>query len=218
MNINKYKNMINKNIEIIDNFLNENDHSILLEQLTLLKFSEVKQTRAGHYSHIFHFEGDYFPNINEIYSAKFNHIEDDLITASILSNFKRKIVELIGYKYDNKYKYFSQPVILKLNKSCYYRLHTDAYAGKIGYTYFLNKKWIYDHGGLLNFINSDKTILPIMPISNRIIIRDEKEVLPHFLSSIEQWSNLEQFIIIGWINDEVKLNNNIIKNYQKLIP
>ena len=57
-----------------------------------------------------------------------------------------------------------------------------------------------------------------MPISNRIIIRDEKEVLPHFLSSIEQWSNLEQFIIIGWINDEVKLNNNIIKNYQKLIP
>ena len=100
MNINKYKNMTNKNIEIIDNFLNENDHSILLEQLILLKFSEVKQTRAGHYSHIFHFEGDYFPNINEIYSAKFNHIEDDLITASILSNFKRKIVELIGYKYE----------------------------------------------------------------------------------------------------------------------
>ena len=215
MNINKY--MMNKNIDIIDNFLNKNDHSILLEQLLPLKFKEVKQIRDGHYSHIFHFEGDYFPNTNEIYSAKFNHIEDNLITESILSNFKRKIVELIRKKYDDKYKYFSQPVIVKLNKSCYYRLHTDAYAGKIGYTYFLNKKWVYDHGGLLNFINSDKTILPIMPISNRIIIRNEKEVLPHFLSSIEQWSDLEQFIIIGWINDEISSNNNIIKNYQKLI-
>ena len=215
MNINKH--MSNINIEIIDNFLNENDHSILLEQLTLLKFKEVTQIKEGHYSHIFHFNGDYFPNTNEIYSAKFNHIEDNLITESILSNFKIKIVELIRKKYDNKYKYFSHPVIVKLNKSCYYRLHTDAYAGKIGYTYFLNKKWIYDHGGLLNFINHDKTILPVIPISNRIIIRNEKEVLPHFLSSIEQWSDLEQFIIIGWIDDEIRLNNNIIKNYQKLI-
>jgi Rps23 Pro-64 3,4-dihydroxylase Tpa1-like proline 4-hydroxylase len=209
--------MTNKNIDLIDNFLNENDHSILLEQLLLLKFKEVTQIKDEHYSHILRFEGDYFPNTNEIYSAKFNLIEDNLITESILSNFKRKLVELIRKKYYSKYTYFSQPVILKLNKSCYFRLHSDAYAGKIGYTYFLNKKWTYDHGGLLNFINSDKTIHPIMPISNRIIIRDEKEVLPHFLSSVEQWSDLEQFIIIGWINDEIGLNNNIIKNYQKLI-
>ena len=209
--------MKNKNIEIIDNFLNENDHSILLEHLIHQKFKEVKQIRKGHYSHVFKFEGDYFPKTKEIYSAKFNHFEDNLIIDSILSNFNEKLIKLMKEKYDSKYKYFSQPVIIKLNRSCYYRLHTDAYAGKVGYSYFINKKWIYDHGGLLNFVNPDNTLLPIMPISNRIIIRNEKKILPHFLSIIEKWSDLEQYIIIGWVNDEVTLSNNIIKNYKKMI-
>jgi hypothetical protein len=209
--------MINKNIEIIDNFLNKNDHSILLEHLILQKFKEVKQTKKRHYSHVFKFEGDYFPNTDEIYSAKFNHIVDNSIIDLILSNFNEKLIKLVKEKYDSKYKYFSLPVIVKLNRSCYYRLHTDAYAGKVGYTYFINKKWIYDHGGLLNFVNPDNTILPIMPISNRIIIRNEKEILPHFLSIIEKWSDLEQYIIIGWVNDEMAISNNIIKNYKKMI-
>jgi hypothetical protein len=209
--------MINNNIEIIDKFLNENDHDILLDHLINLKFKVFKQTKEEHYSHIFHFDGEYFPNTNEIYSTKFNQLENNVITDSILSNFNEKLIQFIKNKYNNKYKYFSQPVIVKLNKDCYYRLHTDSYAGKIGYTYFINKKWIYDHGGLLCFINSDNTIFPIIPVSNRIIIRNEKEVLPHFLSSIEEWSELDQYIIIGWINDEMSIDNNIIKNYQKLI-
>ena len=80
-------------------------------------------------------------DIDKVSKFSKKYIEDNLITESILTNFKTKIIDLIIEKYDCKYKYFSQPVIIKLNKSCYYRLHTDAYAGKVAYTYFLNKKW-----------------------------------------------------------------------------
>jgi Rps23 Pro-64 3,4-dihydroxylase Tpa1-like proline 4-hydroxylase len=155
--------------------------------------------------------------MNEIYSAKFNQLNERSTNELMLVNFINELVKIFSLKYSNKYKYFSKPVVVKLDEGCYYRLHTDRYAGKIGYTYFINEGWTYDNGGLLNFIDTNSNIYPIIPLSNRIIIRQEENILPHFLSSIEKWAVANQYIIIGWLNDAPVNDGSIVRDYQKLI-
>lgn len=206
-----------KGIEIIDQFLKIDQHNNLLDSLEKLKYNLINQERVEHYNHVFHMEGKYYPKKNEIYSSKFNQLNEISINTLNLDDFLSSIVNIISLKYNNKYKYFSKPVIAKLSEGCYYRLHMDTYAGKIGYTYFINREWIYDNGGLLNFIDSNSNIYPIIPLSNRLIIRQEENILPHFLSSVEKWASSDQYIIIGWINDIPINEGGIIKDYTKLI-
>lgn len=99
------------------------------------------------------------------------------------------------------------PFIHKLSSGSFYRSHLDKYAGICGYTYFLNRQWMWDYGGILRFY-SEKNLdsFSIFPKSNRILIRDEKERLFHDVSIVSKYAKNDQYLILGWAGIEKPTN------------
>ena len=144
------------------------------------------------------FSNPQLPDENEAYIAKFNILNEREKLPYLNEVFNEYIIPLLKIATDNQAKYALFPGAVRLGGGDVYRTHQDAYAGIIGYSFFLNHGWKWDYGGILTYVRDEDIAEPIFPRSNRILLRNESFKHFHFLNSIEQFAIKEQYIVLGW--------------------
>ena len=87
----------------------------------------------------------------------------------------------------------------------------------MGFTIYINEGWRWDYGGILTFISSDgETTLPIFPISNMAIWRDETIKSFHYVSEQSSFCNKSQYMLVGWAADDDVESKNNIRHYIRI--
>lgn len=191
-----------KGYVVIDDFLPEekaNELNILWTAQKTWKI--IDQVREHHYEHVFATKSQYLPKSDEYYMARFGRARD-LEKHEIVNNIYKEyfVPEL------NKY---SQTILKNFDIRCYnlnqgdfYRTHIDDYAGSIGCVYYLNKKWIWDWGGLLHVTsyNGDAdNVQTIFPKFNRAVLLDHKKFkFPHFVSVVSAFAKEPRYSIVSF--------------------
>ena len=136
-----------------------------------------------------------FPRGDEEYLAKFwrsNKLEleiDDIFNKYFLPTL-RKISQTELSEYDIRCN--------KLESGDHYRTHIDDYAGDVGCIYYVNKKWVWDWGGILHMGIGDE-LKSIIPKYNRLVIQNTKKFrIPHFVSPVTKWAHQPRFSLISF--------------------
>ena len=192
-----------KGYVIIDDFLPE-DVANRLEVLYLKdtnKWEFHDQVRDQKYGDgkygLFKTDSPYFPGADEAYSAKFwwseklgseiNDVFDEFFKPAL-----KRVSRLELSEYDVR--------AYKLDKGCHYRVHFDYWAAKIGCIYYINKKWIWDWGGILHIglDKSGQSVIPIFPKFNRAIFVDHGGFrVPHFISHVTDYAQNPRLSLIS---------------------
>lgn len=197
---------------IIDDFLKGEDYAQILHELKYGSYGINLQVKPEHYAHVFKSEIKTLPNEAEQYVAKFS------LMAEIS---KERGFDKLFYKYliptmkeaCPQMKYALYPGAVRLKSGDVYRAHQDAYAGIIGYSYFVNDGWCWDYGGILTYVRDEYTSEMIYPKANRLLLRNEKFKHFHFLNSIESFCAKEQYIILGWADSTKGETSNVRGEY-----
>ena len=187
---------------IVDNFLPE-DIANRLELLYSGKDNDwtfTDQTRPDFFkkshSQSSYTNSVYFPGEDETYSAKFwNSIPLTDNTENIHDEYFKPILERIGEAELNDY-YIR---CYKLDDGCHYRTHIDNWVGEIGCIYYVNKKWIWDWGGILHVgvDNEVDKVVPIFPKFNRaIFVNHGGFKFPHYISHVASYALNPRFSMI----------------------
>ena len=182
---------------IIDDFL-PLDVVSKLEQLytSEKKWDIVDQVRENHYSHVFKMDSPTFPKEDEVYMAHFKRsmFLEDKINDVFEKFFKPKLNELsdlVLSEFDVR--------CYKLGKGDFYRTHMDDYAGTIGTTFYLNKNWCWDWGGILHIGVEDDSLNSIFPKYNRLVVHDMKKFrFPHFISPVTDYAKNSRYTIVSF--------------------
>jgi hypothetical protein len=201
---------------IIDNFLSQELHDELLNQLDSAKFEINYQLRHGYYKDLLKSENINNPNEDECYIAKFKKIKS-LKEINILQQFfKENIIPIMKEISNNTVNYSVFPTAVKLSSGDLYRMHHDAFNGEVGYSFFINRGWKWDYGGILTYIFDELSAKPIFPKSNRLLLRNEKFRQFHFLNSIENFATTDQYIILGWASQNLLTPSKVLGDYEKI--
>tara|TARA_R110002012_G_scaffold100670_2_gene239425 strand:- start:23810 stop:24415 length:606 start_codon:yes stop_codon:yes gene_type:complete len=194
-------NFLDLGYTVVDDFLPieiANELNALYDNET--HWQPISQERPNHYKHVFKFNCESHPHIDEVYSAKFNR-SDNLEKTN-------RIVEIFDTHFKSKIKDVSQLELtdfdmrcMCLNRGDYYRTHTDDYAGKVNVIYYVNKKWIWDWGGILHVgsVNDDEFIKPILPKFNRcVFLYNEKFRSPHFVNAVANFAQNPRYSLVSF--------------------
>ena len=184
-------------IAIIDDFLPE-DVVNELEYVYSLdnNWDVVDQVRESHYSHVFKMDSPMLPKKDEVYMARFKRSTflEDKISDIFEKFFKPKLNELsnsVLSEFDVR--------CYKLDKGDFYRTHMDDYAGTIGTTFYLNRNWCWDWGGILHIGEKDDELTSIFPKFNRMVIHDMKKFrFPHFISPVTDYAKNSRYTIVSF--------------------
>jgi hypothetical protein len=142
------------------------------------------------------------PTSNEPFIAKFSIGLNPEKNKKFLGLWKENLIPDLKKLTKNKAKYFLLPNIYKLGKGDVFRCHIDNYAGICGYTFYINKDWKWDYGGILNLIFKDNSTEQIYPHNNSVMFRNEKKKLYHFLPLIPDYiKNKYQYLVVGWASN-----------------
>ena len=182
-------------IVIIDDFLPE-DVVNELEYIysTNNNWDVIDQVRENHYSHVFKMDSLTFPKEDEVYMACFKRSKflEDKINDVFEKFFKPKLNELsdlVLSEFDVR--------CYKLDKGDFYRTHMDDYAGTIGTTFYLNKNWCWDWGGILHIGVEEDSLNSIFPKYNRLVVHDmEKFRFPHFISPVTDYAKNSRYTMV----------------------
>jgi hypothetical protein len=188
---------------IVDDFLPikiaENLESLYLRRSNEWELNDqIRDQKYGKGKHgLFRTEAPYFPGEDEAYTAKFwwsknlgDGIKDvfDEYFKPVLKKFSR----LQLTEYDVR--------CYKLDRGCHYRVHFDYWAANIGCIYYVNKKWVWDWGGILHVGLGDSvdSVTPIFPKFNRAIFLDHGGFrIPHFISHVTDYAQNPRFSLIS---------------------
>jgi len=187
---------------VIDDFLPESLHQTLLSDFENKSITTHFQIRPNHYSHVFKSDIDTLPIDTESYIARFGMLNGREEIPSLKSAFFQYINPLLKQASRNAAKFSLFPGVVRLSSGDVYRAHQDSYAGTVGYSYFLNRGWKWDYGGILTYVRDSDNAEPIFPRSNRLLLRNEKFNHFHFLNTVEQFALREQYIVLGWASSE----------------
>lgn len=183
-----------------ENWLPEAEYEELNTTLENFEYEWVKQERFGHYNHVFKSESARLPQSEEAYCAEFElalTARDSEYLKQLC--FKRIFPEL--KKYNSRLRFSLIPNVYRIRKGCYFRSHTDDYAGEIGFTLFVGQRWRWDFGGILTFVVNDKPAM-IFPEPNTLLVRNEKSRPHHFVTQVPNYVNDHYFLIVGWASEE----------------
>jgi hypothetical protein len=198
---------------IIDDFLPDSLHDRLLDDFLTRQAVVHYQVRAAHYSHVFKSEFETLPRPHEPYVAKFSLLEAPQAIHSLDKAFREHIQPVMKEASRGEARYALYPGAVRLRSGDVYRAHQDAYAGIVGYTYFLNTGWCWDYGGILTYVRDSHEGEPIFPRSNRLLLRDERRSHFHFLNTIEQHCDREQYLVLGWADAEPGTDSTVRGGY-----
>ena len=182
---------------IIDDFL-PLDVANKLEQLYTLekKWDIVDQVRKKHYSHVFEMDSPMFPQKDEVYSARFKR--SDFLENSVSKIFEEFFKPKLNELSDSDLSEFDVRCY-KLDIGDFYRTHIDDYAGTIGTTFYLNKNWCWDWGGILHIGVEDDSLNSIFPKYNRLVVHDMKKFrFPHFISPVTDYAKSSRYTIVSF--------------------
>jgi len=189
--IEKYK---TNGLVIVDNFLPE-DTANKLESMYLGEKNEWElhdQVRdqaygKGKYGKQYT-DSPYFPSVEEVYTAKFwrsNKLEAEV--ESIFDKYMKPALKSISQAELNEYDIRCY----KLDEGCHYRTHIDDWLGVINCTYYINRNWVWDWGGVLHVGTDDGSdqILPILPKFNRaVFLNYDCSRSPHYVSPVTDYA------------------------------
>jgi Rps23 Pro-64 3,4-dihydroxylase Tpa1-like proline 4-hydroxylase len=166
------------------------------------EWEQQDQVRETHYQHVFKTNAVCLPREDEHYIAKFGRskkIEQSEEFTRIYDNTVRPtIASMIGV------------LLTQSDVRCYrllpgdlYRTHIDDYAGNVGLVYYINKRWVWDWGGILHICRdgegADQSLTSILPKFNRAVLIDhEKFRFPHFISSVEAFAREPRYTIVSF--------------------
>ena len=200
---------------IIDNFLPNDLHDSLLSELISAESTIQFQVKPSHYSHVFKSENKNLPQENEVYLARFKKIDKRESLPILKKVFEDYLAPVMKAATQNRAKYALYPAAVRVGAGDVFRTHQDSFAGLVGFSFFLNKGWKWDYGGILTYVRDEEQVEAIFPLTNRLLLRNEEFKHFHFLNTVEQFSLQEQHIILGWA-DESPGDAFIYGNYHKI--
>ena len=193
MNYKKIYNHVDTNgFYTIDNFLpNKIANNLNQKFIECQNWDEISQIRPNHYKEVMKFDRAFYPSSDEIFYSKFSR-----------SYFLENQINKVFLKYlkpvvNNIYKLQSHEIRChKMDTSCLYRFHIDDYTSKISTTYYLNKSWVWDWGGILHLedLNNLENIHSILPKYNRLVIM--KQPLNHFVTPVNDFALEPRYTIV----------------------
>jgi Rps23 Pro-64 3,4-dihydroxylase Tpa1-like proline 4-hydroxylase len=191
----------NQGYTIIDNFL-PIDIAEKLNELYINEKSwdEYNQNRDEHYSHVFKTNNSNLPKEDESYSAKFNRSISLENNNTIQLTFKEFFIPFLKKVSPFELNEFDVRCY-KLNRGDYYRTHIDDYNGQINMIYYVNKKWMWDWGGMLNVSSYDDKDFnkQIFPQFNRVVLLNNKVFrMPHFVSAVQEYAQNSRYSIVSF--------------------
>ena len=213
---NDQKNIFNKHgYIVIDNFLPADLHKKLKLELKTSTYNNNHQIRKEHYKHVFSSTKDTLPNSSESYIAKFSLIETNQLE-SLKKTFWDHLAPILKEASNYKAKHSLLPAAVRLRSGDVYRAHQDAYAGIVGFSFFINDGWCWDYGGILTYVREEFKAESIFPKSNRLLLRNETFKHFHFLNTIEQYCTKEQYLLLGWADSNLKEDHKSLGKYYEI--
>ena len=195
------KDLLEQGYSIINDFLPiELGKKLQDLYITEKSWDHHSQYREKHFSHVFKTESKYLPKEDEVYSAKFNRSENLEQNDDIQEIFKKYFIPLLKEVSPFDLNDFDVRCY-KLNQGDYYRTHIDDYGGHINMIYYINEKWGWDWGGILNVVD-DKELefnRQILPIFNRVVLLNNKVFRsPHFVSAVQEYAQYPRYSIVSF--------------------
>ena len=186
---------------VIDDFLPydvaKKIHNLFINEIS---WEHKYQVREHHFEHVFKTESPYLPKGDELYSTKFSRSielgQNEEIKKIYNDYFVPMLKEVAPFdltEFDVRCH--------KLDSGDYYRTHIDDYGGDINLIYYVNDKWMWDWGGILNVVD-DKDFefnKQVLPKFNRITLLNNKVFRsPHFVSSVEEYAQFPRYSIVSF--------------------
>jgi hypothetical protein len=181
----------------IDDFLPAELFERLLADLKASAAKIHYQVRPEHYGHVFASPFATLPRPEETYIAKFSLVDPGSLPV-LQDVFHKHLAPIMKEATAGAAVHALFPGAVRLRGGDVYRAHQDGYAGIVGYSLFVNEGWCWDYGGILTYVREAEVAEPIFPRANRLLLRNEKFKHFHFLNTIEQHCNREQYIVLGW--------------------
>lgn len=197
-------------------FLKLKDYKSLFKEVKSLKYKKIYQIRKKHFSHVFKYNNSRWPKANESWEASFSYAINNKKSKSLNKFFYKIIVPYIKKISKNKIKYFLFPNIYRISKGDYFRCHYDQFAGIFGYNLFLSDEWKWDYGGILHFIDKKNIAVPYFPEKNKLLLRNEKKKLLHFVTEVPKYVKQSHYLILGWCSDSSGEASKLRGDYIKL--
>jgi Rps23 Pro-64 3,4-dihydroxylase Tpa1-like proline 4-hydroxylase len=198
----KYKkDLLEVGYTVIDNFLPidvaKKIHDLYINEKS---WEHKHQVRAHHFEHVFKTDSPYLPKGDEIYSSKFSRseeLEKNKFIPKVYDEFFVPMLKEVSPFDLNEFDIRCH----KLDSGDYYRMHIDDYGGDINLIYYVNEKWVWDWGGILNIVD-DKDVefnKQLLPKFNRVALLNNKVFRsPHFVSSVEEYAQFPRYSIVSF--------------------
>lgn len=163
-------------------------------------YDEISQTRRRYYSEVFEAKSALLPDGDEVYSSKFwrsRYLEGSDPIRTVVDDEILPIVEaLTGYSIKSK-----DLRAYKMSKGGHFRIHQDAYAGKVGFIWYLSKGWKIDWGGLLITQGEDGPPTVVIPRWNQLVIMDHKYGrVPHTVTHVTEFAKEARMMLVGFLD------------------
>ena len=193
---------------IIDDFLPQTLYQSLLNQLKSSPSDSCYQIKPQHYNHVFSSDLITLPGESECYFAKFSLIRDRNNLNYLKDVFLEYLGPIMKAASNGAARFSIFPGAVRLRSGDLYRAHQDSFAGIVGYTFFLNEGWSWDYGGILTYVRDEFTAEAIFPKPNRLLLRNETIKHFHYLNTIEQFCQKDQYLLLGWSDNNAVDNSN----------